>query len=104
MIHRSTKLRKGQNKRVVDERRKRLQEILFVGGPDIVVIAMAENYLRSFRWSWSGIWQHFKCSKFPQWLLWVTDRDYRAVCRDTEGNEKFEREMREMMAPRVKHN
>lgn len=89
MIRHSTELRKPQYKQVVEERRKRLQKILDMNAPEIMVIQFAENYLRSFKWSRWGIWQDIKIHRFPRWLLWITNSDYRDACREVEAEEEF---------------
>lgn len=66
---------------VLCERRRMLRQALDEGQSDYMVIMMAEGYLRSFALSWPGIWMRFKLERFPLWLLWLTDSEYRWACR-----------------------
>lgn len=100
MIHHSTELRKGQTAGDLSARRERLKKMLDLGYcPEVVLIAMAEQYLRSFKWSWRGTLRAWQM-QLPEWLLWCTSRTYREVCR--EPMEDFEAEMRGVLSPRKK--
>jgi hypothetical protein len=96
----STKLRQPQYPHLVGERRERLKKMLDLKAPEVIIIMMAEHYLRSFKLSAPLIWQWFKFHKLPPWALWLLDADFRAVCRDHE----FEDEMREILAPTAEDN
>lgn len=100
MIRHSTQLRNPYQKHVVAERRRRLRKILELNAPEIIVIQFVENYLRSFKWSWYGIWQDIKVHHFPRWFLWLTDADYREACRGVD--EDFERDLRETLGVAAK--
>lgn len=99
-IFHGTELRQPQYPHLAKQRKERLRKALEHGAPEMIVIMMAEGYLRSYKLSWRGIWEWVRLNKFPHWLLWLTDADYRAVCRDKQTDEEFEREMREMLDPR----
>lgn len=96
----STKLRQPQYPHLAPERKERLKKMLNLNAPEVIVIMMAEQYLRSYRLDARLCWQWFKFHKLPRWMLWLLDADFRAVCADHEGTEEFEEEMREMLAPR----
>jgi hypothetical protein len=91
-----TKLCDPRHPNLAQQRKERLKKVLDLDAPEVVIIMMAEGYLRSFRISWRGVWEWVKLNKFPNWLLWITDKDYRNICR--EGAEEFERDMRELLS------
>ena len=95
----STRLRRPQYPQVVKERKERLEKMLAIDAPEVLIVMMAENYLRSFKFSLPSIWQWFKFHKLPRWALWLLDKDFRAVCADHEGIEEFEEDMRDMLSP-----
>jgi hypothetical protein len=80
---------------VAADRKERLQKLLNLKAPEIIIISAAEQYLRSFRRSWRGTWQHFKINRLPGWILWLIDQDYRKVCREPLDPE-LEAELREL--------
>jgi hypothetical protein len=79
-------------------RRERLERLIKLDAPRVVLIAEAELFLRCFKWSWRSWWHSWKMNHFPEWLMWLTSAEYRAVCRDKQTDEDFEREMREMLS------
>ena len=79
-------------------RRERLEKLMKLNAPRVVLVAEAELFLRCFKWSWRGWWHTWRMKHFPQWLLWITSAEYRAVCRDKQSDEDFEREMRAMLS------
>lgn len=68
MIHHTTELRKGYPPDRLEDRRRRLLKMLKINAPEVVIISMAESYLRCFKWSWRGIFQTYKM-KLPHWVL-----------------------------------
>ena len=75
-----------------------MKKMLDMNAPDVIVIMMAEQYLRSYRLDARLIWQWIKFNKFPRWLLWLTDADFRQVCREPDDITDFEEEMIEALS------
>lgn len=86
-------LRRGVGESTMVTRRERLKKLLTLKAPDIILVSAAETYLRCFRFSWRFTWQDFKLRRLPNWLLWLIDADFRAVCRDSDF--EFEKDLRE---------
>ena len=97
MIRRSTKLKRPTSQELMIERRNRLKKMLNLNGPDVILVVAAEQYLKSFQVSWRITWDDFKLHKFPRWLLWLTDKDFRDVCRNNEPEIEFEKELTEIL-------
>jgi len=73
-------------------RRDRLERLLKLDAPRIILLAECELFARSFKWSWRGWWSDLIMRNAPHWLNWILDSDYREACR--ESDEDFERELR----------
>jgi len=83
-----------------EQRKTRFKKLFELNAPDSVLCAEAEIFLKCFKWSWSGWWSgwwfNWRLKHFPQWLLWLTMKDYREDCKDY-GDDELERDLRDIL-------
>jgi hypothetical protein len=78
-------------------RRDRLKRLIELNAPDVVILMGVRLLERCFRRRTFSEWIHDwkygsgKLKGWPDWLLWLTDAEYRKACADIDKDELRER-------------
>ena len=80
MLRHGTALRVPEELR--DQRRARLKRLLDIKAPDMVIATECELFLRCYKKSWKRTWHEWKFVHFPNWLMWLTDSEWRKMTKE----------------------
>lgn len=85
------------DRRLYEARQDRLKRLIELKAPDCIIEMAARTLVRSFpRRTVGQLWFDWRIRSAPGWLLWLTSKDYRQACRETDDDGEFEGEMLRM--------
>jgi hypothetical protein len=71
------------DRRLYESRRDRMKKLIELNAPEIILRNEAKLFLRSFKRRGFGEWMHdWMMRSWPEWLVWLSSAQYRAIKRD----------------------